>query len=193
MCGLFASWLIWPRCHVGSLFSKGFTRSTYRFTPSLNPHSLGVSFRSELNRKKTERECFKSIMTMKYFAINFPKFFMWHNKSMCVGGWREKREAGKSTGYLNRRRLIDWLLLNVYALMIFRITQVPFFSPHAEPTLRDVINNHSSGNKSIMQEFICFVSSATAEHFAAYSLSLSHSPPKRFIIENYYFAPAATS
>lgn len=80
---------------------------------------------------------------MKYFAINF---LYGDNKSM----WRRRGEQNPQDILITA--VMDWLLFNVYALMIFRITQVPH-SPHAEPT-RDVINNHFSGDKSIMQVFL---------------------------------------
>lgn len=74
---------------------------------------------------------------------------MWDNKSMWDGA-----EGKKSTGYLNhscdRLTFIKRVCFND-----FPYHSSAFRSPHAEPLKRerDVINNHFSGNKSIMQVF----------------------------------------
>ena len=62
------------------------------------------------------------------------------------------RRREKSTGYLNHT-VIDWLLLNVHALMILHIIQEAFLVCLTQSHERDVINYHFWGNKSIMQVF----------------------------------------
>lgn len=57
-------------------------------------------------------------MIEKYITINF----LCNITNQCKGGERR----GKNPQDILIMAVIDWLLLNVYTLMIFHITQVPF-------------------------------------------------------------------
>lgn len=131
-----------------------------RFMAPTDPESLyGGAHGSELTKargfaeaywfshsKNVRNFCYReselSIIMMKYFAVNL---LYWATNQCC--GWKREKNP---QDILIATAVIDWLLLNVYGLMIFCITQVPFAgSPHAACP----INNHFSGNKSIMQVF----------------------------------------